>query len=442
MTTQAVTSINFNPAADGSTGKSDALKKRGLHYGHLIIAGCFVCGIISNGTGLSVFGIFIKVLQDDMGWSRTDIMTAYALFVLAIGTTSPFIGRIVDRRGARAVLAAGSLATSLGLLTFWQMERLWHFHVGNLLLGAGTAATGPLTLSFIISNWFVRHRGRAIGIMSMGVSLSAVAFAPLIAVRLLPELGLKPTYLALALINAGVLLPLAAFLIRTRPADMGLPPDGGAFPAKRTGQTAAPTAGGLSLKAAVATPAFWLLGLYLVMNHSYMGVLQSMFPHLADLGFPPGIGATALGLISICATFGMFFFGWLCDRLPVRHVAAAGLGTLATGISLLICVGPQAPAGFVFLHATIMGFGVGCWLPALSMLAGRTFGMAHYGAVYGLLSLFQHIGGAGGPLLAGYVFDATGSYHRAFFLILLLQLLAMPVVLSVKTPRQTPPDFF
>lgn len=412
-------------------------RKASLFYGYWVLASCFLCAVISNGSGLSTFSVFIKEFQANFGWNRTEIMAAYTIFVFIIAITSPFAGRLAERHGVRKVILTGSLVTATGFILLSCMNSLWHFYIGNILIGAGTTATGPLTLSYVVSNWFLKRRGLAISVMAMGVSISGFVFAPLIAVWLIPDFGLSHTFLILALINAGVIVPLTVLVLRTRPADMGLYPDGIKTLEHQdnvTEQSLSRVSGGLTLEAALKTRAFWFIGLYLVLNHSYMGVLHSAFPHLTDFGFSAAVGATVIGLTSVAGTFGMFFFGWLSDRIATRYMSTMGLGVLTLGILIIINIGPGSPLWLIWLYALVMGFGCGCWLPSMSMLISTTFGMAHYGSIFGTLALFQHAGGGTGPLLAGYVFDSTQSYHWAFISIMAAQIIAVPVVLKVRRP--------
>ena len=169
-----------------------------------------------------------------------------------------------------------------------------------------------------------------------------------------------------------------------------------------------------------------------------MGIIQNQVPHLDDIGFPIAIAASSISIISIMGTFGMFFFGWLCDKIQAKFASAIGLGSMALGILILINIDAQSPVWMIWLYAAIFGFGVGSWLPTLSMLISTNFGLAAYGAIFGMISFFQSFGAAIGPLIVGYLYDSMNTYHWAFIMVLSMVVLAIPIILSVRRPYSYP----
>lgn len=381
------------------------------------------------------FSLFVTTLQRDLGWSRTQIMGAFTIFVFVIGITSPFAGRLVDGYGARKVISMGSLVAGIGLVLLSQMKSLWHFYAGYAVIGAGITAIGPVTSSYVVSHWFSRRRGMALGIMAMGMGCSGIIFAPFVAVYLIPHFGWSNAYLALAVINSGLVIPLSLFVVKTKPADIALYPDGiEASEAANRIEEKHETSEGLSLKLALGTPAFWLIAVSVLLNHNHVGIVQNVVPYLSDIGFPVGIVASSVGIVGMTASLSMFFFGWLCDKIAAKYASAIGLGLTALGILICINIGPGSPVELIWLYAVVMGFGVGSWMPTLSMLTSTTFGLGSYGATFGMMSLFQYIGAGTGPLIAGYLYDSMNTYHWAFIIILAMIVLAIPVVLAVRRP--------
>ena len=169
-----------------------------------------------------------------------------------------------------------------------------------------------------------------------------------------------------------------------------------------------------------------------------MGILQSQVPHLSDIGFPVAIAASVISIGSTMSTAGMFFFGWLCDKIPAKFASVIGLGLMAGGILIFINIDARSPMWMIWLYAIILGFGIGSWLPTMSMLTSTSFGLAAYGAIFGTLSFFQSLGAAIGPLIAGYLYDSMNTYHWAFIVILAMMVLAMPLVLAVRRPSSYP----
>ncbi|OGO21875.1 MAG: hypothetical protein A2144_04785 [Chloroflexi bacterium RBG_16_50_9] len=415
------------------------MKKPRIFYGYWILAACFFITACGVGCSYLSFSFFVTPLQAAMGWSRGEIMAAFTIFLMCMGTSGTLAGRMVDRYGARKVIPVGAFVITIGLAVLSRMDSLWQYYIIYAVIGISSAAIGIVTLSCVVSHWFSKRRGMAIGIMSMGVGASGVIFAPLIAVILLPNLGWSHTYLALAAIFGAVAIPLSLFVIKNKPADLGLFPDGmEAHDTVSIAAASAAAAEGSSLKTALATPAFWLIASSVILTHAHAGISQSVVPHLGDLGFPAGIAASTISITSITSTSSMFFFGWLCDRIPVKFACVIGLGAMALGILILINVEPESPVWMVWLYAVIFGFGMGSWMPTMSMLTSTSFGLASYGAIFGMMTLFQNLGGAGGPLLAGYLFDVMNTYHWAFIIILGLVLLAVPLVMLVRRPTPRP----
>ena len=187
---------------------------------------------------------------------------------------------------------------------------------------------------------------------------------------------------------------------------------------------------------ALATPVFWLIFTSFFLSLvSQNGVIMNQVPHLEDIGFPVATAATALGTVGLTAGIGKFGFGWLCDRMPARYVWCIGLGLQMVGVAMLMNVGPESPVVLVWLYAVIIGLGGGSWLPAMSILASRTFGLVAYGAIFGAISLAQGLGAAIGPLAAGYMYDVMGTYHWFFIACLISVGLAIPVILAARRPK-------
>jgi MFS family permease len=391
--------------------------------------------MVGTGYGHVSGSLFIKPLEAAMGWSRTELMFGFTVVLVFVAITSPFAGRVVDRFGGRTIITIGALLGGVGLVILSQMNSLWQYYAGYACIGMGLSAMGQISSSYVISHWFSRRRGKAIGIMSMGMGLAGIVFPFLVGVYLIPNFGWSNTYLALAVITVGITVPLSLFVIKNKPADVGLFPDGiEASQSAILNGTISLAYEGLSPKMALATPAFWLIAISMLFYHTNIGIMQNQIPHFGDIGFPIDLAASAFSITSIMVSFGMFFFGWLCDRIPAKFANFIGLFLTASGISIFINIDATSPTGLIWLYAIILGFGMGNWMPTLSMLTSTTFDLASYGTIFGMLSFFQSLGAASGPLFAAYLYDVTGTYHWAFIIILGLVVLAMPLVLAVRRP--------
>jgi MFS family permease len=426
---------SFHQITGEAAGKDSLLKKPKIFYGYWILAACFLFLAIGVGCSQVSFSFFIKPLQAAMGWSRTEIMAALTIYILLMGINGPLAGSLVDRYGARKVIPVGALLVATGFVLLSQMNGLKQYYLGYAFIGIGSTGIGPVTLTSLMSHWFIKRRGTAIGIMSTGMGIGGIIFAPFVAIYLIPHLGWSHAYLVLAAILGGLIIPLSLLVIKSKPTELGLSPDGMAtYEIANVAEASTSAAEGLSLKMAVATPAFWLLAGSVILNHTHMGVSQSVVPHLGDIGFPVGIAASAISTTSIMSTAGMFFFGWLCDKIPVKIAYIIGLVLIVMGILVLVNIEAGSPVWMVWLYAVVFGFGVSSWMTTMSILTSTTFGLASYGAIFGMLSLFQNMGGSIGPLLAGYLYDSMNTYYWAFIIIMAMVVLAMPLVLAVRRP--------
>jgi len=412
-------------------------KKPRFFYGYWILAAAFLCVFIEMGCGFYAFSLFVKPLQADLGWGRGEIMAAFTMFILVEGMAAPFIGRLVDRYGVKGVITVGGLVTGLGFVLVSLTNNLWYFYLSYIVIGVGLVGIGTVPASAVVSNWFKKKRGLAIGIMSSGIGAGGLALAPFVGGYFIPNFGWRASYLALALLTWVVIIPLALLVMKTKPADMGLYPDGAEAPEAVNVTAVLPSApDGLTLRMTLATSAFWLIAIsFLLSNFGHVGVIQSQVPHLNDIGFPIATAATALGAVALGSAVGKFGFGWLCDRIPAKYACAIGLMLEMAGIIILIRVGPASPMAIVWLYAITIGLGVGNWLPTSSMLTSTNFGLANYGTIFGVVTLFIYIGTAIGPLMAGYMYDTMNTYHWAFIIFAALYVIAIPAILVLLRPK-------
>ena len=412
-------------------------KKPRVFYGYWIVVATFVLTLVHGGCGFFAFSLFVKPLQADLGWSRGETMTGWTAYYLLLSVSSPFLGRLVDHYDAKKVIFIGALIGSLGFILLSLVNNLWQFYVGYAVVGVGMAAIGYIPATAVVSNWFTKRRGTAIGIMSAGIGAGGLAVAPFVGGYLIPNFGWKVSYLALAIIVCVVVVPLALLIIKTRPADMGLYPDGVETPETNdVTETSVTVSDGLPLKMSLATLAFWLIAIsFMSSSFSQVGIIQNQVPHLEDIGFPVALAATALGVLGLASAIGKFGFGWLCDRIPAKYACAIGLGFQAVGIIVFMNIGPASPSAIIWLYAIMIGLGAGSWLPTLSMLTSSNFGLATYGAIFGVLCFFMGIGDIAGPAVAGYMYDIMDTYHWAFIIFLALYAVAIPTILVVRRPK-------
>lgn len=407
-----------------------------IFYGYWLVAVTFLFMLLSFGCGSFVFSLFVNPLQASMGWGRGQVMVGFTIFFVVLGLVSPLVGRIVDRHGPRLVIALGALVMGSGFALLNQMDSLPLFYLSYAIIGSGAAAMGPVPCSAVVSNWFRRRRGIALGVMSAGLGAGGLVMAPIVG-QLLETYDLRVAYLSMAVIIWAVVIPLSLAIVRTRPSEMGLHPDGDAQAPESMqveGATHIETES-LSLKQASRAAAIWLVGVsFFVSGFSNTGALHAPVPFLQDIGFPTATAAAALSMLGLGSAVGKVFFGWLCDRVPPKRASALGLALQLGGILVLLSIRSDSPAALIWAYALLLGFGIGSWLPAMSMVVSTTFGLAYYGSVFGVIAFLESAGTALGPLFAGLMYDATGTFYHAFVTFAALYGVAIPAILLVRRP--------
>ncbi len=410
------------------------LRKPGVFYGYWIVLVAFFACFLHSGCAFYAVPLFVKSLQNDFGWGRGEIMLGITVLYLSMAVTSPFVGRMVERHAANKIMATGALIAGLGFFLLSGMQNLWLLYAGWAVVGIAQAAIGQIPASSVVSNWFIKRRGTAIGLMGIGVGAGGFVLAPIVGGYLIPNFGWRESFMALGLLNF-LFIPFALLVIKTKPADMGLFPDNMETSESSSKAKSAPYQG-LTLRMALTTSAFWLIAVsFLLSQFSESSVVQNQVPFLEDTGFPVTMAAAALGAVGLGSAAGKFLFGWLCDHIPAKYACFIGISLQAAGIVVLININSASSMVVIWLYAIVMGLGVGSWLPTISMLTSTNFGVAHYSAIFGIITFAQLVGTATGPLMTGFMYDAMKTYRPAFIILAALYVIAIPAILLVRRPK-------
>lgn len=416
--------------------KSITRKKARIFYGYWIVAVAFLCLFITAGCGFYGFNLFVIPLQKAFGWSRAEIMMATTIWTLTQGVFAPWVGRMIDRHDPRRIIIIGALLSSLALTLLTMTNELWQFYLFYGLYGCGFAATNVLPVSAIIFNWFKRKRGLAIGIAGTGVGAGGFVFSLLIGGYLIPALGWRKTFPILGLIMTAV-IPLMLLVVKTRPEDIGLQPDGDEAPLEDVAHRSSRKTpeDSLSMGQTFKTWNFWLISFAATtFGFSTMAIIRNQVAHLEDIGFSAAAAAGALGMVGIGNGIGKFAFGFIGDWVKPKLSMAIGLGLQLIAVTILMMVSPTSPAVAIWLYAAFMGLGQGSWMPTMSMLISTNFGMAAYGTIFGMINLINVIGASSGPLLAGYIYDTRNSYDLAFIICIATYIIGIVLALSIRPP--------
>ena len=381
-------------------------QKQGIFFGWFVVGAAMLC--ISTGPGPFAFaalGLFILPFEAEFGWERTQISACLTLLVGATAVSLPIIGRYVDKLGSRIILFPSLVIFALCLAaipTF--VSELWHLVLIFLFIGTIAAGTNSVPYMPILSAWFFKYRGLAIGISIAGIGLG-YAYVPLLVQYLVDNAGWRYGYYALSGIVLFIALPLVYFFLKESPADMGLMPDGqtSGKPPEATRKDV-----GLDVKEILRHREFWMLvAIFIVLSFVLNGMLAHLVPMLSDRGMDTGTAAAVAATEGITVFFSRILIGYLIDRIFAPYVAMVFFSLSAVGIAIFALGAVDTMA---FVGAICVGLSLGAEVDLLAYLTGRYFGLKSFGATYGLLFSAVLVGTAIGPLAFGIGFDTTGSY--------------------------------
>ncbi len=364
---------------------------------------------LGSGVSFWAFGLYIDPFESQFGWSRGEVSGALSLSLLTGGLAGPLIGRWIDLRGPRQVILFGAATTALTYGLLATTSELWQLYAYSAINGVFRQMMFFIPFQALISRWFDRRRGVALSILGTGFALGGVVVVPVMRV-VIDSLGWEVSFVVSGLAVVALFLPLGALLVRNDPADVGALPDGEAPP---DGAPALPPAySGLTLRAAMATPHFWLVAVgFAFFFYGLFGMMVHQIPFYESVGVPRSTAAFIVSVTAACGIGSRLAFGLIADRAGrFEHVIMAMCACLIGGMAaLLLNSGAIGIAIFVVLW--VCGTGGGPIVE--SMLLTRMFGLAHFATLLGAIVVIEEIGLVVSPTVAGWIFDATGSYDLA-----------------------------
>ncbi len=428
-----------------ATATPPVKKKARYFYGWNIVGVAFLASFSHQAQINSILGIFVKPMEQELGWSRTAISGVQTVARLMEGFLAPVVGWLVDKGWAKLLMLGGAFLAGLGLLLLSQVQEIWQLYlVKGLIVGSGMVGFGALVVFVAVNNWFVRKRGRALGIAAMGGSLGTIAFVPLMT-WIVTTTSWRWGWAVLGLmVWTTVLLPAALFMTR-RPEDMGLRPDGDAPdapPARAAASTekapppvVATTDGdSWSRGEAVRTRTFWLLILTLGIGQmASQAINLHMIPYLEDLGYSPTLAAVLITARSLIQLGFSPFWGIIIERYDPRYLACGKFLLYAVGIFILM----QASSLWTIVAAVLIyGVAQAGTNVVTEVMWANYYGRDSLGAIRGLGMPFTVGFSAIGPLVAGVIYDVTKSYAGAFILIIAGAVASAFLVLLCVRPKR------
>ncbi len=401
---------------------------RRIFYGWWVVLAAGIGLFASFGPIVSfTFGVFIAPLSQEFSWSRGEISVAFSLAMLMLGLCSPAVGRLVDRLGARRVILPATLLFGIGLMAIALVRELWQLYLIYLAMGLVGGGTAPVPYSTVVSRWFDRRRGLALGLMMVGTGLG-MFIMPSFAHGLIERVGWRTAYVVLGAMVILITIPIVGLLLRDHPHAMGLHPDGiASAPSLGTSTSSAPSGSAwkadLTLSQALRTPAFWLLVLaFFFVSATVHGCLTHLAPMLTDRGVSPRDAARATSLLGGAVLVGRVVTGYLLDRFFAPRVALAFFTGTFIGVSLLWSGAAHEVA---LLSAFLVGLGMGAEVDIIAYLVSRYFGLQAFASIYGYAFASYILGGLAGPLVMGLGVDWTGAYQWPLGIFLVIMLVAI-----------------
>ncbi len=406
----------------------------GVYYGWRIVAVACLTHCLTVGCVFYSFGVFFTPLREEFGWTRAQLSWGFSSISIFGALYSPLVGRVVDRYGPRPSQLLGVLVLGGTFMCLSGVHSLLQYYcLLALLLSLGSSSLGPIPSNTAVAGWFLRRRGRALGLATAGISLGGVVFVPLSHI-LIARFGWRDAFIALgAIVIATGLLPVA--LVMRKP-----PPE---LPPVEHGSPGGPSdlAGELersvSARDAVRDPNFWLIAL--AFSLTVMGlsaILLHQIPLLIDLGVDGAHAALALSATAGVGVVGKLGFGALLDRFDQRRVIVGCFMLQAAGLLLL----PFAyhPAALV-LYVLIYGYAMGGNATLQATILGECFGRLHYGAIAGRITPFIVLAQAAAVPVVGWIRDRTGTYLPAIGMIFVLTLAAAYCISRLRLPARRVP---
>jgi MFS family permease len=388
-------------------------------YGWVIVVVTFVTMAIGVNAR-TAFSLFFPPIIDEFGWERGVTAGAFSFGFLVSGAVSPLIGRLMDRAGPRAVMEFGVALMGGGLLLAPLTKEPWHLYVTiGVMVGAGSVCLGYSGQSLFLPNWFNRRRGLAMGLAFAGVGIGSVTLLPWVQF-MIEQTGWRTACTTMGILVLVVLAPIN-LLLRKRPEDIGLEPDGDATPsassAKQLTNIVDPAWVSIdwTLGRAIRTSRFWWIALgYFGGLYIWYAVQVHQTKYLLDIGFSPGVAVWALGAVSLLGIPGQIWLGHLSDRFGREWIWTAGCLGFAICFAALIALKPFPTLFLVYLMVLAqgaLGYGLTSIMGAVVL---EIFQGKHYGSIFGSIMLAALAGGAAGPWVTGFLHDLSGSYTTAF----------------------------
>lgn len=385
------------------------IPKRDIFYGWWILAASAAALSVISGVTFWSPTLYVRPLEDDFGWSRAEVTAGFSIAFLIMGLTGPIVGRWIDRSGPRSALIAGGVLVGASYALIATTDSLWQWY---LFLSINTAFRQLILfipLQALVSRWFVRRRGFALGVLAASSAVGGLIIVPILRI-IIDSFSWEASFVVTGVAISAFFLPLGLFIVRDSPAVMGTYPDG--VPPSEDGSAVRSDAPeeGVTLRQAMRTPIFWAITFALgVFFFSFFGFMVHQVPYYESVGVSRGLAATFVAIMAGFTIIARLAIGHFSDGIGrVERLAMLLCALLMGGMATLLLNSTYAGIA-VFIVLFILGSGAGPVLQPLLFM--RSFGTRHYGAIYGASTVAQTAAMTFSPVIAGAIYDATGSYQ-------------------------------
>ena len=403
------------------------IKNREVFYGYFVVGAAVLIMTLAWGANRT-FGVFLPPMLHEFGWTRGQISGAFTLCMIMMGAMSIAAGRLTDRVGPKAVLIGCSLFLGFGYFLSSRVSTVWQFYAYyGVITGIGMSGTVTPLMS-LVARWFEKNRALVTGIVAAGPAFGITIMPPLFS-ALIIACGWRISYVVLSGMTL-VLIGLGAMVLRRDPNQMGLSPYG-ADEGNAHGLDLQND--GFSLRAAFRTKQLWLLGIIIFCDFFLMNVFSvHIVIHAEDLGVSAKAAASLLSVAAGVSIIARVIVGIIADRIGCRITLMICFVTAVVAFTLLLVA---RDLWMLYLFSAIFGFGLWSSGGLIAPMTAELFGLRSHGAIFGLVCFAGSTGGAVGPVLIGFIFDATASYYLGFLICLsscLIALMALIALVPIK----------
>lgn len=400
-------------------------------YGYSMVAVLFCVMLVAWGIFLS-FGVFFEPVLTEFGWTRAMTSGAFSLSFLVMGALGIGVGRLTDKFGPRLVMTGCGLFLGSGLLLMSQISAIWQLYLFyGVIMGIGLSATF-VPANSIVARWFVKRRAMMTGIVLTGTGVGTIIM-PSIVRWLISSYGWRVSYTVVGII-ALVLITLAAQFLKREPSQIGQLPYG-ADEAKAW--SSGLKASGFSLGEAIRTKQLWLLCVISFCIWFTVGtVMVHIVIHAAGLGLSAASATGVLVVVGGAGIAGRLIMGGIADRIGNKPALIISFTIMSASFFWLMA---SQEMWMLYLFAVVLGFAYGALSLLVSPLVAELFGLSSHGVILGVTFLVGTIGEAVGPVLAGGIFDVTGSYLWAFLVLAIISIIGVIFSLMLRPVNGLPP---